>query len=79
MRIQHKEMKALAEKERENLGKLGEYNEYSRPKPSLDQPLRSVFLDPKVNNIPRSKTRSELMKRIKMTGNPHGSYDIDGM
>ena len=71
-------MKALAKKERLDLGKLGEYNEFSRPKPSTDVPLRSVFLDPKVNNIPRSKTRSELMKRIKMTGNPHSSYDIDG-
>ena len=39
-------------------------------------PLRSVFLDPEVNNFPRSRTRTELLRRIKMTSVPHPTYDI---
>jgi hypothetical protein len=57
---------------------LGDYNEYSRPRPSLNYPLRSVLLDPESNNFHPSKTRTELMKRIKESGMPHKSYDIDG-
>lgn len=56
---------------------LGDYNAFSRPKSSAIAPLRSVFLDPSVNNFPRSKTRTELMKRIKVTCTPHPSYDLD--
>jgi hypothetical protein len=56
---------------------LGDYNAFSRPKASLDIPLRSVFLDPKVNNFQPSRTRSELMKKIRVTGAPHPSYDLD--
>ncbi len=36
-----------------------------------------MFLDPNVNNFPRSKTRTELLKRIKVTCTPHPSYDLD--
>lgn len=57
---------------------LGDYNEYSRPKPSSYYPLRSALLDPETNNFAPSKTRSELMKKIKQSGLPHSSYDIDG-
>lgn len=39
-------------------------------------PLRTVLLDPSVNNFPRSKTRTELMKRIKLSAAPHPSYDL---
>jgi len=39
-------------------------------------PLRTVMLDPNVNNFPRSKTRTELMKRIKLSAAPHPSYDL---
>jgi hypothetical protein len=39
-------------------------------------PLRTVFLDPAVNNFPKSRTRTELMKRIKLSGEPHPSYDL---
>ena len=39
-------------------------------------PLRSVFLDPDVNNCPPSKTRTELLKRIKLTNIPHPTYDL---
>lgn len=56
---------------------LGDYNAFSRPRPSQDLPLRSVLLDPKVNNFPKSKTRSELMKKIRVTSAPHPSYDLD--
>ena len=37
---------------------LGDYNAFSRPRPSQDLPLRSVLLDPKVNNFPKSKSES---------------------
>lgn len=39
-------------------------------------PLRTVLLDPSVNNFPRSRTRTELMKRIKLSCEPHPSYDL---
>lgn len=41
-------------------------------------PLRSVLLDPEANTIPRSKTRSELLRRRRFMDMPHDSYDIDG-
>jgi len=56
---------------------LGDYNAFSRPRASKDLPLRSVLLDPKVNNFPPSKTRSELLKKIRVTSAPHPSYDLD--
>lgn len=56
---------------------LGDYNAFSRPRPSKDLPLRSVLLDPTVNNFPKSKTRSELMMKIRVTSAPHPSYDLD--
>ena len=55
---------------------LGSYNPFSRPKVSKVIPLRSVFLDPEVNNFAPSKTRTELMKKIHGTVMPHPSYDI---
>lgn len=67
-----KRLKATAEIEA-----MGEYNAFSRPRPSQAQPLRSVFLDPEINNFPPSRTRSELLKRIKISGTPHPSYDLD--
>jgi hypothetical protein len=42
-----------------------------------EHPLRTVLLDPDVNNIPPCKTRTELMKKIKISGAPHPSYDLD--
>ena len=48
-------------KAKAEVGALQGYNQYSRPKVSMTIPLRSNFLDPKVNNIPKSKTRSELL------------------
>lgn len=53
------------------------YNAFSRPQKSMKLPLRSVFLDPSVNNIPPCKTRTELMSRIKGSIHPHPSYDLD--
>ena len=41
-------------------------------------PLRSNLLDPGINNFPRSKHRSELVKKVKKINMPHISYDIDG-
>ena len=77
-RIQQREHAEQNKKDREALAALGQYNSYSRPKPSSDIPLRSVFLDPKVNNIPPSRTRSELLRKIKYGADPHPSYDVDG-
>jgi hypothetical protein len=56
---------------------LGDYNAFSRPRPSKDLPLRSVLLDPAVNNFPPSKTRTELLKKVRVTSAPHPSYDLD--
>jgi hypothetical protein len=55
---------------------LGGYNAYSRPRPSTDYPNRSVFLDTKVNNFSPSKTRSELLQKVRVASIPHESYDI---
>jgi hypothetical protein len=57
---------------------LGGYNEFSVPRVSSKAPLRTVFLDPEVNNFPKSKTRTELLERIKKSSRPDISYDIDG-
>jgi hypothetical protein len=56
---------------------LGDYNAFSRPRVSLDIPLRSILLDPTVNNFPKSRTRTELLKKIRVSGAPHPSYDLD--
>jgi hypothetical protein len=56
---------------------LGDYNAFSRPRVSRVLPLRSTLLDPNVNNFPRSKTQSELQKKIRVSGAPHPSYDLD--
>ena len=55
---------------------LGKYNMFSRTRVSQDIPLRTVFLDPKVNNFAKSKTRTELMKKINSIHIPHPSYDL---
>lgn len=68
---------ALFEKDQAEIDALGEYNEYSRPRPSITMPLRSCLLDPEVNNFPKSKTRTELMHKIRVSGGPHSSYDLD--
>lgn len=57
---------------------LGDYNSFSRPRNSKKLPLRSVFLDPEINNFPKCRTNSELQKRIRASGTPHPSYDLDG-
>ena len=53
-------------------------NRHSRPAMSSDMPLRSLFLDPLANNMPRSNTQSKLNKLKREINMPHGSYDIDG-
>lgn len=53
-------------------------NPYSIPSRSMDVPLRTVLLDPIANNIPPSKTQSELIRKIKKLGLPHSTYDLDG-
>lgn len=55
---------------------LGPYNYFSRPRSSKEVPLRTVFLDNEVNNFPRSRTRTELMRKIRASGVPHPSYDL---
>jgi len=51
---------------------------YARPRPCFHAPLKSVFLDPKANTFPNSKTKNSLMKKIRNINIPHESYDIDG-
>lgn len=77
-RLTEKAHDAERAKERELLAELPEYNEYSRPRPSREFPLRTVLLDPKVNNIPKSHTRSEFLRKVKYGADPHPSYDVDG-
>lgn len=60
------------------LDALGEYNPFSRPRRSIENPLRSVFLDPDINNFAKCRTMTELKARIKASGTPHPSYDLDG-
>lgn len=69
-----REKKAQDDKE---LDLMGPYNAFSRPKTSSVAPLRTVLLDPDVNNFPRSRTRTELLKRIRASYMPHPSYDLD--
>ena len=73
----HKAADAKA-KAKHEVDALQGYNQYSRPKVSSTIPLRSAFLDPRVNNIPKSNTRSDLLRKIKATNIPHHSFDIDG-
>jgi len=68
--------KRFAQDEAE-INALGEYNAFSRPRASSVLPLRSVLLDPSINNFPPSQTRTELMKKVKLSGFPHPSYDLD--
>ena len=37
-----------------------------------------MLLDPSVNNIPLSKTRSDLVRKIKKLSLPNNTYDLDG-
>eukprot|EP01031_Cornospumella_fuschlensis_P028645 gene28645-34583_t len=69
-----REKKAQDDKE---IDLMGPYNAFSRPKSSSVVPLRTVLLDPEVNNFPRSRTRTELLKRIRAAYMPHPSYDLD--
>ncbi len=63
-------------KDQSEIDSLGEYNAFSRPRPSQAMPLRTTFLDTDVNNFPPSKTRTELLKRIRFKCVPHPSYDV---
>ena len=69
-----REKKAQDDKE---IDLMGPYNAFSRPKSSSVVPLRTELLDPEVNNFPRSRTRTELLKRIRAAYMPHPSYDLD--
>jgi len=53
-------------------------NAFSRPMLSQNVPLRSAFLDPEVNNFPKSLSKTELSRKVKKINMPHPSYDIDG-
>ena len=53
-------------------------NRYSRPMISRSCPLRTVLLDHAANNIPPSKTYSELQELRRRTNMAHPSFDIDG-
>lgn len=76
-RMREKSDLAHRAQESAEIDALGDYNAFSRPRSSAVAPLRSAFLDPEVNNFPKSRTRSELMKRIRYASMPHPSYDLD--
>lgn len=50
---------------------------YARPKVSQVYPLRSVLLDIEANTFSPSKTRSELVRKIKRNMIPHPSFDLN--
>lgn len=76
-RMREKSDLARRKQASEEIDALGDYNAFSRPRPSNTAPLRSAFLDPEINNFPKSRTRTELMKRIRYASMPHPSYDLD--
>ena len=41
-------------------------------------PLRSLLLDPKINNLSPSRTQSEYKGSLRTRNVPHRSYDVDG-
>jgi len=45
---------------------------------SATAPLRTLLLDPAVNDIPRSRVQSELRRTLRAADRPHASYDVDG-
>ena len=56
-RLREEKEKALTQKAQSEIDALGDYNAFSRPRPSQTAPLRSCLLDPEINNFPLSKTR----------------------
>lgn len=56
-RLREEKEKTLTQKAQSEIDALGDYNAFSRPRPSRTAPLRSCLLDPKVNNFPLSKNR----------------------
>jgi len=76
-RMREKSEKETNAADQRDIDALGPYNAFSRPRRSMAMPLRSVLLDPTVNNFPPSRTRTELMKKIRLTAAPHPSYDLD--
>lgn len=76
-RIREKSDRVIQDEKDREIELMGPYNAFSRPKQSSNAPLRTMLLDPEVNNFPRSRTRSELMKRIRAAAIPHPSYDLD--
>mmetsp|Transcript_12890 Transcript_12890/g.19381 ORF Transcript_12890/g.19381 Transcript_12890/m.19381 type:complete len:345 (+) Transcript_12890:113-1147(+) len=78
LRMQEKHAESKRQAVKKEVLSLGKYNAYSRPRSSLEVPLRSVLMDPSVNNIPPSKTRSEMLRKRRENCVPHASFDIDG-
>ena len=60
-RLREEKDKALTRKAQSEIDALGDYNAFSRPRPSQTAPLRSCLLDPEVNNFPLSKTRCKVL------------------
>ena len=56
-RLREEKEKTTMSKAQAEIDCLGDYNAFSRPRPSQTVPLRSCLLDPEVNNFPPSKTR----------------------
>jgi len=52
-------------------------NEWSIAQRSMVDPLKTLLLDDKKRNIPRHRTRSELLASRKRTNIPHMSFDVD--
>jgi len=54
-----------------------ERNRWSIAQRSLDNPLKTLLLDDQKRNIPRHRTRTDLLASRKCINIPHMSFDVD--
>ena len=50
---------------------------FGRTQLSRTSPLRSVLLDPEVNNLPPARTQTEYAEFVRTRNKAHSSYDLD--
>ncbi|CAN0399145.1 unnamed protein product [Ascophyllum nodosum] len=82
---QHRRLqcKGAREWDRTGVSKIGSVDDdmmsrFARSKGSRIMPLRTLMLDPEVNNIPKVHAQSDFQAVVKTQNIPHESYDIDG-
>ena len=58
-------------------GQPSERGAFGRTQLSRTSPLRSVLLDPEVNNLPPARTQTEYAEFVRTRNKAHRSYDLD--